>query len=208
MNAWAAGVAALAVGFGVQIGNGEGTSALAQDADAGIRWEASRPLEWADFRARVDPDASPRTAALAAVSISLGYELAVSRGRGCSYEITAIETSAEFHPDHSWVRDEARTAAILEHEQGHFDLAEIFRVILAREARPLVGASQRCPERDDMAAVEAEVGERIGQIRERIFAELERVQAEYDAQTGHGTLAAPQREWTARIAAALRRGAW
>ena len=182
--------------------------ALAQEPGEGIRWQANRPLEWADFKGKVDPNADPQAAALTSASVSLGYELEVRSGRRCEFEIVRIETAAEFHPEHSWVRDGARTAAILEHEQGHFDLAEVFRAILEREAAALAGRPERCPAGGDMAAVEAEVGRRVGGIRERIFADLERVQAQYDAETGHGTLRDAQRVWTERIRDALRRGSW
>ena len=182
--------------------------AAAQEIGTGIRWEAGRPLRWSDFRGRVDPGAGPRAAALTSASVSLGYELEVRTGRRCELEVTRIETAAEFHPEQSWVRDGARTDAILEHEQGHFDLAEVFRAVLEREAGTLVGRVQRCSSRADMAAVEAQVGEQMARIREGVFDELERVQARYDAETGHGTLPDAQRAWTARIREALRRGTW
>ncbi len=183
-------------------------AAFSQQPGEGIRWQANRPLAWSDFKGQADPNAEPHTAALTAASVSLGYELEVRGGRRCELEIVRIETAAEFHPEHSWVRDGARTAAILEHEQGHFDLAEVFRAVLEREAAALVGRPQRCPGDRNMAAIEAEVGERVGEIRERVFADLERVQAQYDTETGHGTVPDAQRAWTARIREALRRGSW
>jgi hypothetical protein len=183
-------------------------SALAQQTGEGIRWDAARPLTWSDFQGPVDPGAGPRTAALTAASLSLGYELEVRRGRRCEYEITKIETSAEFHPRQSWVRNQARTETVLEHEQGHFDLTEVFRSVLEREANELVGATRSCGTDADMAAIETEVGELVAHMRESIFAELDQVQRQYDAQTGHGTLPQVQRTWTERIRRALGRGAW
>lgn len=197
------GAALLAAVAGFGLG-----SAPAQQTGDGIAWDEQRPLTWDDFQGPVDPEAAPTAAALTAASLSLGYELEVTRGRGCEFEITKIETSAEFHPQHSWVRDRARTEAVLEHEQGHFDLTEIFRSALEREAARLVGQPRRCRAGADMAAIEAEVGELVGQIRESIFAELDSVQRQYDAETGHGTLPDVQRAWTERIREALRRGAW
>jgi hypothetical protein len=171
---------------------------------------ANRPLTWSDFRGPVDPDAGPRAAALTAASLSLGYELEVRRARRCEYEITKIEKSAEFHPQHSWVRDQARTDAVLEHEQGHFDLTEVFRAVLEREANGLIGVARPCGAGADadMTAIEAEVGELVAEVRGRIFAELDQVQRQYDTETGHGTLPMVQRTWTERIKSALGRGAW
>src|SRR5690606_14094360 len=95
-----------------------GAGAAAQQVGEGIRWDAGRRLQWSDFRGPVDPDAGPRAAALTAASVSLGYELEVRTGRRCDFEVSKIETAAEFHPEHSWVREGARTDAVLEHEQG------------------------------------------------------------------------------------------
>src|SRR5690606_40927315 len=69
-----------------------------------------------------DLNAEPHTAALTAASVSLGYELEVRGGRRCELEIVRIETAAEFHPEHSWVRDGARTAAILRSEEHTSEL--------------------------------------------------------------------------------------
>ena len=182
--------------------------ALGQETGEGIRWDASRPLRWSDFQGAVDPNAGPRAAALTAASLSLGAELEVRRGRRCEYEITSIETSAQFHPQHSWVLERARTDAVLQHEQGHFDLTDVFRAVLEREAGRLVGAARTCRSDDDMTAIEAEVGELVAELRERIFAELDEVQRRYDAQTGHGTLPDMQSAWSERIRRALSRGAW
>lgn len=173
-----------------------------------IDWDASRPLTWADFRGAADPDASPRTAALTAASISVGYELEVRSNGRCFFEIANVQTEAVFHTERSWVRDGGRTDLVLEHEQGHFDLTQVFRMMLEREAARLVGDARRCPNRDAMAAAEADAAERVRAVRDPIFLELDRVQAQYDAETGHGTLADVQREWTARIGEALRRGSW
>ncbi|HEX6994197.1 MAG TPA: hypothetical protein VF339_08620 [Gammaproteobacteria bacterium] len=194
----------LAVG-GASIG---ADRALAQQVGEGIRWQADRPLEWSDFKGQVDPNAGPQTAALTSASVSVGFELEVRGGRRCEFEVLRIETTAEFHPEHSWVRDGARTAAVLEHEQGHFDLAEVFRAVLERQAAALVGRPQRCAAGADPSAIEAEVNEWIAEIRGQVFDELERVQDQYDAETGHGTLPDAQSVWTARIRQALRRGSW
>jgi len=194
--------------LGLGVASVGGQRALAQEMGEGIRWQADRPLAWSDFQGPVDPNAQPLAAALTAASVSLGYELEVRNGRGCEFEVIRIETSAKFHPEQSWVRDGARTPAILEHEQGHFDLTEVFRAVLEREAAALVGRPQRCTAGADMTAIETEVGERMAEVRQRVFAELERVQAQYDAQTGHGTVPDAQRAWTTRIRQALRRGRW
>jgi hypothetical protein len=180
----------------------------AQTESGGIPWDADRPLVWSDFRGPIDPAAPADVAALTSASISMGYGVAMRRDRRCRFEITQVEVDAIFHPEQSWARDRARTPLVLEHEQGHFDLTHVFRMMLQRDAGALVGEARACPAGADMPAIESRAADLIGRVRDRNWDELARVQAQYDAETGHGTLPQVQREWTARIQRALSRGRW
>lgn len=179
------------------------------DPDA-ISWSADRPLVWSDFRGPVDPSAAPNTAATTAVSLNWMYSYRLERGRRrCVFEITEISNDARFHPDDSWAHPEHRTDIILEHEQGHFDLAQVHKLMLDREAAALIGESRNCGHVDaTVADVEARVTATVQPVKDRIWGDLQRIQAEYDAATQHGILENVQRQWTARIRDALRRGRW
>ncbi|HEX7081692.1 MAG TPA: hypothetical protein VF329_11815 [Gammaproteobacteria bacterium] len=173
-----------------------------------IVWSAGRPLVWSDFRGPVDPDAPPRTAASTSSSLTLGYELEVRQDRRCTFVITSIETLATFEPSASWVKPGQRTAEVLEHEQGHFDITQVHKMIPDREARGLVGDERRCPSGAAMEAIQARAAAIVAEVRDRVWADLRDVQERYDAETAHGTQRAAQREWSARIEEALRRGRW
>jgi len=184
-------------------------TAATQPGPDSVDWSADRPLVWSDFRGPVDPQAAPRTAAETASSLEFGYSLQVERaGNDCVFEIAEVRTRATFEPRASWVRQGQRSAEVLEHEQGHFDLTQVHRLMLERDARALVGDERRCSDDDSMAEIETKADELVAPMRDRIWQNLQSVQAQYDAETQHGLLREAQQEWSARIDEALRRGRW
>jgi hypothetical protein len=188
-----------------------GFTADTQAADP-ISWQADRPLTWSDFRGRVPVGIAPERAALAATSLgwSFGYQLEWSRGQ-CQYRVTEIQVSAAFHPADSWVRPSNRNEAILAHEQGHFDITEIHRLMLEQALAPHIGATGACEGRNERrisADVERRLRDTLGTIYERFVRNHERVQADYDRETRHSLDAAAQERWLRTIAAALRGEDW
>jgi hypothetical protein len=186
-------------------------SASAQQTEGEkLAWSGVRPLEWSDFRGPVDPTAADNAAATTAASLNWSYKYRLERSdRGCTYRITEIETEAMFHPQTSWVRPGHANDRVLEHEQGHFDLTQIHKMMLDSEARDLVDEERDCgSRRASLSDVEEKVAEIVTPVRDRVWRNLQRVQEQYDAETQHGILGDAQREWTARIQEALRRGRW
>lgn len=176
------------------LGGGAGT-------DARLPWSADRPIGWDDFWGSPPPDRDPQAAA--AIATVLAYDLtAVTardpgtgrwRARPSSLTVTNV-----MERDRSWALPEPRTAAALAHEQGHFDLTEVYRRILERELQGLSG--------EGWTAVEAEhaLRARAGEALQRVTARHSEVQALYERETDHGRHAAGQADWEERIAAWLR----
>jgi predicted secreted Zn-dependent protease len=92
---------------------------------------------------------------------------------------------AEFVPEKSWVKAEP-SENLLRHEQGHFDITEIYARKLRRhfERNPQLCAKGQ-------AAVDAEA--------KKIFAEWDATQDQYDLETNHSKNIPVQREWETRI---------
>src|ERR1700733_10251558 len=80
-----------------------------------IDWSADKRLTWSDFKAR--PDENSPNAALTGTNIQ--FDFAYSSQTGFTYHITC-----RFDKNKSWGR--VKTDYILSHEQGHFDIAEIY----------------------------------------------------------------------------------
>lgn len=83
-----------------------------------IYWSDWYRLEWNDFQAKPDNDVS--VAALS--SIALPYNL-MSDGEG---EVI-VDINVCFIKNESWAKEKQRNTVLLQHEQLHFDIAELHR---------------------------------------------------------------------------------
>lgn len=177
-----------------------------------VIWSAARPLTWADFTGPVARAAAPDNVAVTTASLVWTYEYDVQRSGGrCAYRILDIRSEAVFDGTRSWVRPGHRTAAVLAHEQGHFDITQIHKLAFERAVRDLIGTSDPCRGRSmRRASAEAQtaIAGIVKPIYERIWREHMRLQAAYDTDTRHGIDAEAQRRWLERIAEGLRRGSW
>jgi len=83
--------------------------------DNDIQWTASRRLTWSDFKSQ--PDRNATNAALTSSKIIFNYSYGDEKG--FTYTISCV-----FDKTSSWGK--VKTEYILSHEQGHFDIAEIY----------------------------------------------------------------------------------
>jgi len=83
--------------------------------DNDIQWTASRRLTWLDFKSQ--PDRNATNAALTSSKIVFNYSYGDEKG--FTYHINCV-----FDKTSSWGK--VKTDYILSHEQGHFDIAEIY----------------------------------------------------------------------------------
>ena len=190
--------------------------ALPTAAQAGARpdiaWDANRPLTWDDFAGPVATDVHTKQVAATAASLGWAYHYRVEQSNGaCVYLITDIRVSAVFDPNRSWVKPGHGTTAVLAHEQGHFDIAQIYKLMFDDMTREFVGAAREC--KGDSAKriskfVDNDIARLLGNLYEQTWEQHTEAQATYDAETNHGTHAAAQEQWLARIATGLRNHGW
>ena len=89
-------------------------------AEEVIEWTESRRLQWNDYKG-VPPDTSLQIAAV--TNCGFGFS---SRMR-LIFNKPTISVSNTFNPGMSWVRDnQTDRPGLLEHEQLHFDISEIY----------------------------------------------------------------------------------
>lgn len=148
--------------------------AVKTETDEAIPWTGEKRLSWDDFLS----NPVRGTDAVASTSTSLGISYQLSDGQ-LVYHITCT-----FNKEKSWTL--MKTDYILAHEQGHFDITEIY-------ARKLNKALQDYPfnrrtfKRD------------INQIYQSIVQEKETFQVTYDASTDHSRRKKEQYEWVDKI---------
>jgi|SRR5258706_6508094 len=144
-----------------------------------IEWDSSRLLTWTDYKGHPDP----RSDAAASTTTYLGIEYRMDE-KGFSYSI-----QCRFSLTKSWGK--SRTDFILKHEQGHFDIAEIF----ARKLNRRMSEYQfnKATYKTDLKS-----------IYDGITKEKEAFQDLYDTETDHSRKKEQQLEWLKKIENMLR----
>jgi hypothetical protein len=177
-----------------------------------LLWGAERPLVWDDFRGPVDQSTAPDNVASTAASLGWSYALRVERDEErCIYLISAVETQAVFDRARSWVRPGHATAPVLTHEQGHFDIAQIFKLEFDARAEHLLESPLGCSGDSSDAAVadaDAKAKDALDRLADSVWQDYLAVQELYDERTDHGLDSAQQERWSANIAAALQGAPW
>ena len=86
-----------------------------------IEWTSDRKLTWEDFKGKPKPISNTNSAAQ--TYCGFGFET----NRVTMFKKTKIFTKNIFNCNLSWVRpDQKNRQDLLEHEQGHFDLCEVY----------------------------------------------------------------------------------
>lgn len=143
-----------------------------------IEWNESRKLTWDDFRGKPDPDSPNAALTNSAINLEFGYN-----NTGLTYSI-----KCRFNKSLSWVR--MKTDYILNHEQGHFDIAEAHARMLHKEL-----AGYRFNSRT--------VGKDVNGMYSEVMEKHVDMQKAYDIETMHSIDSAQQRVWDDRIAGML-----
>ena len=147
------------------------------DKDDIIEWNANRKLNWNDFQGKV-----PKRSEDAALSnCAFGYSSnSVNR-----YEKATFIITVQFHRDQSWAHPNKRSIQLLQHEQRHFDLVEVY----ARKFRQRLSKG---------TWTGADL-KRADKIYQALFDELSEMQHKYDKETMHGLNTDKQHDWNEKI---------
>ncbi|HMG68154.1 MAG TPA: DUF922 domain-containing protein [Chitinophagaceae bacterium] len=145
----------------------------AQD-DESIEWSNGKRLNWSDYLAK--PAASSEAAAITSTSIGIEYHV---RNNEFTYSITC-----RFSKTRSWGK--YKTDYILQHEQGHFDITEIYARKLAKELKEYKFNPRKYQEE-------------VSRIYKRIMDEKEVYQDKYDKETDFSRNKEKQAEWLIKI---------
>jgi len=140
-----------------------------------INWDENYKLIWGDFMGTPKPWSD-----FVAQTVSV-----IEQSYSCKDGNFTFDIKAKFNRDKSWTRT-YRNMEVLEHEQKHFDLTEIY----ARKMR-MTYYSLKTPCNYTM--------DELGTIYDELFEELKHVQDQYDAETDHGIKKKEQARWNQMI---------
>jgi hypothetical protein len=174
-------VAVFGKGEGAKEGSSVRPAATVNSANVSeFQWKEHSRLTWADFRGpAMNHGEEDETAAV--THCGMGFK--TSPGADGKPVITVFN---KFYTNKSWVRSDAKIPSILEHEQGHFDLCEIY----TRKLRESL-------EGFDLDKPNAK--QQMYDIYYRINSEYEARQQQYEDETTHGVNEPIQKRWTANI---------
>ena len=151
------------------------TMLFAQSKDEELlKWDPFKKLTWADYKGSPNPDSD----AAASTTTYLGIDYNISTN-SFSYKIQSL-----FSKTRSWGLH--KTPYILSHEQGHFDIAEVFARMLHKKMSEYK-FNRKTYQKD------------LKKIYEEVTEEKEEVQNEYDRETRHSINKAKQAEWLKKI---------
>ncbi|MFQ5335045.1 MAG: DUF922 domain-containing protein [Flavobacteriales bacterium] len=146
-----------------------------------INWDNNRKLEWSDFKAKPQND-NPFDAET---------HWAVKYNTHLSHDTLVFEILCYVEPEKSWVKKEDKTAQLLNHEQGHFDIGELF----TRKLRKAL--TEHHFTIDNMQ-------KEIPQIYNMIMQECTDFQRQYDKETEHSKDIEEQVIWDQKIAGSMK----
>lgn len=145
-----------------------------------LAWSPTRKLNWADYKASPDPDSD--AAATTATYLIFSYSI--------RNEVPSFTIESKFSKTRSWGLH--KTAYILSHEQGHFDISEIFARKLYKKIKEY-RFNKRSYQKD------------LKKIYQDILDEKEKMQSDYDRETNHSINKEKQKEWLEKISRELEK---
>lgn len=168
-------------------------------------WSEARPVSWQDFWGEAPP-ASLLGNEAARIWLELKYSAAWEISFDAAHrqwiaQLSHISTQAFMDRQRSWAVPERRTPDLLRHEQGHFDLLEIFRRRLDREFLSLLERKVGAPSRE---GAEQRLIAVLEEIYKRVWQAHEACQTQYDQETRNGQDRLKQEQWNNLIAQWLR----
>jgi hypothetical protein len=144
--------------------------------DDGIKWTLNTQLTVQDFLGK--PISNSQHSAESFIGIS----------SSCTpmNDSVIIEIDAVFHRNKSWIKKNNDTSRVIPHEQGHFDLGEVFARKLRKEL------SEHKFKKKNLTKY---VNETVGYYNGLLTKE----QDVYDTETNHSINEAKQKEWLDKI---------
>lgn len=141
-----------------------------------IGWSKSSPLNWSDFKGGID--VKNIHDAISTCDIFFKYRRVSDTLR--------LTVRCDFHKYKSWVKTEKQTKYLLKHEQGHFDIAELY----TRKLRKSYSTFK---------FTRSNYKNELNNLYQKVNAEKLNRQTMYDAETNHSQIKNKQIEWDKRI---------
>jgi hypothetical protein len=150
-------------------------------------------LEWADFKGTVPASTTLDAETCGGVNANWTSTVPKAETSGFSSTLGGITSKPFFNKSQSWVKPGSMTAALLEHEQYHMDLYEVWARKTEQILKGIKGTGATA------AAANADANAKAAAALAQAQTDCDAVQSQYDTDTNHGTNAAEQAKWCKKI---------
>jgi len=146
--------------------------------EGGEQWNKNIELEWADFQGSVQSRSHHHALTASGISIDM---------KNIDENFIGITVQANFFPKQSWIKNGRESDHLLNHEQRHFDIAEIYRRKLIKKI--MNSDKIKTPQ----------IGEEVDRLYKANDKELVNFQLQYDKETKHSQIEEKQKVWDQKI---------
>lgn len=137
-----------------------------------LTWQQNSPLKWKDFSGAPIDDSHFDAETFGDVKYSYTFK---------SLKEFEFDVQATFDRNASWIRKQSQSRMLLKHEQVHFDIAQLYAFKLKEAFTNFVYTSN--------------FKEEISNLAKLMSLEYHSMQALYDKETNHSTIAPQQKRW-------------
>lgn len=161
-------------------------------------YDTNDPLVWEDFIGPIPEN--PQNDAFTVSYIQYDYKTRIVEDENCAFQMlpNSGKVYAYMSKNMSWSIPEKQTKSLLDHEQGHFDIAKIYASRLENKFKKLEANRTYCDPSDSkskesIAAIR--FNSLMGEITNQIFTMRNFTDHYYDLETKNGTLSYQQERW-------------
>jgi len=148
-------------------------------------------VQWSEFRpVNQRPAGVPEDAQISIRTLTFTFRTHQAGGQNC--RVTGATVSIGVNRGSSWVVRGRESAALLQHEQGHYNITALGTRDLYNQVLGLTAA--RCPDINTQAQ----------RLQRQIQTQITQTNRRYDDRTNHGNNATAQRTWDASIRSAMQ----
>ena len=156
---------------------------FASQEDEKFTYKEQPVLSWEDFKGVPDQNSIHHATANTGMGYSWSYNTSFGK-----LDLT-YEVKSHFYPNVSWVKMDKADAALLAHEQLHFDISELHARMLRKTMASYV--------------IRRNIRKDLKTIYENAEAKRRAMQTAYDTETNHSIDIIAQQQWELKVKAQL-----
>ncbi len=153
-----------------------------------IAWRNSHQLTWQDFQEK------PKTRSTFNANTNSGISYAYKLTGSPSHPYLEYTVTANFYPALSWVRPTSKTSDLLQHEQLHFDISELFARKLRKSLNQISSEQLKINPQKTLNNLYKKIED------QRVY-----TQEIFDKESVHGLNRVEEKKWEDRIYAELQK---